>query len=163
MTIYTVMSPPPSGDETGDAERVAFVKEGFCWPALVIPALWLLWHRMWLVLAGYLATVVTLSIIGGLLNGPAGAVPAVVLAFLFALEANGLRRWTLERNGWQFSGIVSGANREECETRFFHQWVAEAAVRAASQPNIALRSTRGETSHGDEAVLGLFPSPEKAR
>lgn len=156
MTIYTVMSPPPSGNEAQDAERISFIKEGFCWPALVIPVLWLAWQRMWLVLGGYVAAVVVFSLIGVLIGGPAGSVLAALLAILFALEANGLRRWTLERNGWHFTGIVSGSNREECETRFFHQWIDDAALRA---PLRAGTSTR----YAEEGVLGLFPSPENAQ
>ena len=156
MTIYTVMSPPPSGNDARDAERVAFIKEGFSWSALFVPVIWLLWHRLWLVLAGYLTAAVVLSIAGGLIGGPAGGVVAVVLAVLFALEANALRRWTLERRGWQFAGIVSGTNREECETRFFHHWVEGLAQHTPK------RLTAG-TQHLDEGVLGLFPAPENTR
>lgn len=61
MTVYTVLEPPPSGDDLRDAERVAFVRDGFSWLALLFPLLWLLWHRMWLVLVLWIAVVVVLQ------------------------------------------------------------------------------------------------------
>src|SRR3972149_6340844 len=49
MTIYTVLSPPAETGSAGpDPDSFVFVKEGFCWPALYITAIWLLWRRMWL-------------------------------------------------------------------------------------------------------------------
>lgn len=156
MTVYTVMSPPPSGDAAQDADRIAFVKEGFCWPALFAAVLWLVWHRLWLGLLGYLAVVVALSLAGEWLGGASGAVLGLVFAVLFALEANGVRRWTLERNGWTLAAIVSGSGRDECETRFFHDWTA-ARARPFSRP------LPFGTSHVEAGVLGLFPSPETSR
>ncbi|AXS38954.1 DUF2628 domain-containing protein [Breoghania sp. L-A4] len=159
MTIHTVMCPPPSGDETRDAERIVFIKEGFCWPALFFSLIWLLWHRMWLVLVGYLAIEAVLLVAGALIGGPAGGVLSALFAVLFALEANALRRWTLERGGWEFAGVVSGANLAECETRFFHHWV-EAGAHRAPQP-LAPETRRAQAPNED--VLGLFPAPENAR
>ncbi len=159
MTIYTVMCPPPSGNQTADAEQVAFVKEGFCWPALFFSAFWLLWHRMWLVLAGYIVIEVLLVIAGALIGGPIGGVLSLLFTVLFALEANGLRRWTLERNGWTLAGVVSGAGLAECETRFFQQWVQAEAHRV---PRPLPAETRRAQAPKDD-VLGLFPAPENAR
>ena len=47
MRAYTVHAPP---DEPAAPERFAFVKDGFSWPALFVPILWILWHRLWLTL-----------------------------------------------------------------------------------------------------------------
>ena len=56
MALYTVFAPPPEPGETApDPVRFVFVKDGFCWPALFIPELWLLFRRMWLVFVLYLA------------------------------------------------------------------------------------------------------------
>ena len=58
MVTYTVHE---RSDETGNitdrADKVLFVKEGFGWVALLFPVLWLLYHRLWLVLAGFIAVV----------------------------------------------------------------------------------------------------------
>ena len=37
MAIYTVMEPPVTNDDLGDAGRVAFVHDGFSWLALILP------------------------------------------------------------------------------------------------------------------------------
>lgn len=55
MAIYTVHAPPVrAGAEEPDPLRFAFVKEGWCWPALFFALPWLLFRRMWLVAIGYL-------------------------------------------------------------------------------------------------------------
>ena len=32
------------------------IKEGFCWPALFFSLFWSIWHRLWLVALGLIAT-----------------------------------------------------------------------------------------------------------
>ena len=54
MVTYTVHERNGgSGTLAERADAIVFVKEGFAWAALVFPILWLLYHRMWLVLAGF--------------------------------------------------------------------------------------------------------------
>jgi hypothetical protein len=168
MTVYTVLEPPPSGDDLRDAERVAFVRDGFSWLALLFPLLWLLWHRMWLVLVLWIAVVVLAEWGATFLGGPVPLVAAAAIAVAMGFEANNLRRWTLERRGWRFAGVVAGADRSECERRFFAGYdLGGASARpAAAPPRPALAvpvvypSARGE---GDAPVLGLFPTAERSR
>ncbi len=49
------MSRPRRRDLALRAEALAFVKEGFSWPALFVPAFWLIYHRMWIELVVFLA------------------------------------------------------------------------------------------------------------
>lgn len=168
MTVYTVLEPPPSGDDLRDAERVAFVRDGFSWLALLFPLLWLLWHRMWLVLVLWIAVVVILQWGASLIGEPAPLITAVVIAAVMGFEANNLRRWTLERRGWRFAGVVAGTDRSECERRFFAGYdlggaparPAAAPPRPASAVPVVYPSARGE---GDAPVLGLFPTAERPR
>src|SRR5262249_13798241 len=54
MRVYTVHQPPLRRDETeSDRARIAFVRDGFSFWAFLLGALWMLWHRLWLVLLGY--------------------------------------------------------------------------------------------------------------
>ena len=54
MPVYTVHEPPMRGlPSVPDAERFAFVRDGFYFWAFLFAPLWMLWHRMWLVLVGY--------------------------------------------------------------------------------------------------------------
>ena len=49
MTVYSVYEPDKEAPDLAvRADRLAFVKEGFSWPALFLPALWLLYQRMWI-------------------------------------------------------------------------------------------------------------------
>jgi hypothetical protein len=169
MAVYTVLEPPPSGDDLRDAERVAFVRDGFSWLAFLFPLLWLLWHRMWLVLVLWIAVVVLVEWGASFLGGPAPLVAALAIAVVVGFEANNLRRWTLERRGWQFAGVVAGTDRSDCERRFFAGRAgglaparpAAAPPRPASAVPTVYPSARPE---GDEAhVLGLFPTAERPR
>ena len=55
MPTFTVHAPPPKiGDSAADPERFVFVRDGFYFWAFVLAPLWLLLHRLWLVLAGYI-------------------------------------------------------------------------------------------------------------
>lgn len=117
MRLYTVhQNPDPlSGND------LVFVKEGFCWPALFFPLLWPLWHRLWLVVLLVIAVSVAVDAVTMELGWPDAMVAIFTLAFawLFAAEANDLRRWTLRRHGWRELAVASGRNLAEAEQRFF--------------------------------------------
>ena len=126
MAVYTVHQPPARhADPLPDAERIVFVRDGFSFWAFLIAPLWMLWHRMWLVLLGYvvvLAAVDTaLSAIGA--SRTAMSVIGLLISLLVGLEASTLRRVSLRRRGFRNIGIVSGADREDAERRFFGSWL----------------------------------------
>ncbi|MGH2342120.1 DUF2628 domain-containing protein [Segnochrobactraceae bacterium EtOH-i3] len=139
MAIYTVMEPPVTNDDLGDAGRVAFVHDGFSWLALILPPLFLVLNGMWLVLAGWLAVATLLPFGAGLVIDGAGMPVAIVIAILFAFEANGLRMRTLARRGYRFAGVVAGPNLDECERRFFARWTLD---RALARGEVPLRPAR---------------------
>src|SRR5579872_3899284 len=108
MTIYTVLGPPPAdGDVAPDPMSLLFIKEGFCWPALFFPEIWLIFRRMWLVLLLDLVVIVAAAAVARK-AGPVVAAVLVLARLLFALEANGLRRWTCYRHGYRLLGVVEG-------------------------------------------------------
>jgi hypothetical protein len=162
MKTFTVHAPPGANTNAlRDAERFVLVKDGFCWPALFVPLLWLLWHRLWLVMLGWLAAVLVLSAGAGFFDAaqPLVLVTAFLFAIWFALEANGLRRWTLKRRGWEQLGLTTGRNITDCERDFFTRWVE----RARPAPEPSLRSAgvpKRRASSGDDPVIGLFPKAD---
>ena len=166
MPLYTVFAPPVKPGETApDPVRFVFVKDGFCWPALFIPELWLLFRRMWLVFVVYLAASLAISIVGTKVGGSLPYVALALMHLLFALEANALRRWKLSGLGYDFVGVAEG-KRAEAELRFFSQWQPPAPPPAASAsappPSQAPAGTPSEPARivaesGD--VIGLFPAP----
>lgn len=173
MHVYSVHAPPElSGAEA--AERMVFVKDGISWPALFVPILWLLWHRMWLPLLGYWVFIVLAAFIDVGLGETAATIVAVLGNILFAVEANNIRRWSLARRGWRAEGESFGRDRAEAEIRFFHGEAAKAErterapPRSASGSVAGRRSTPGRSAvpavrphrDDDEPGLGLFPEPE---
>ena len=164
MQVFTVHEPPGELAAEVRAERTAFVKEGFCWPALFIAAIWLLYRRMWWVFLGYLV----LGILLGLLTSRMPAGPGIALdllfAFWFALEANALRRWSLARKGWRMVGFASGRNRAEAERSFFlrRERAAPPRTEPARAPSLGL-VRRPAPPDRDPAVIGVFPEPERGR
>jgi hypothetical protein len=157
MTIYTVHAPPAGSKGAGDPTRFVFIKEGFCWPALFFPGLWILVRRLWLVLLGFLIVALGLGRLGEALGGP---LPGLILALawlLFAIEANGLRRWTLERNGWRLIGVAEGGRMREAERRFFATWIGSGAKLPAPPAPQPPPPTRPSAEAGQ--VVGLFPVP----
>ncbi|MEI2387923.1 DUF2628 domain-containing protein [Breoghania sp. JC706] len=162
MSAFMVMTPPPSDDAERDATKVVFVKEGFCWPAFFFAVPWLLFRGLWLVLVGYLVLAILVAGAGELIGGVAPFVAGFAFSLLFSLEANGLRRWTLERRGWRMAGVVAGANRDECEIRFFSAWkgpepAAPAAGRFTPPAADGRKAPPARVPTPSDEVIGLFP------
>ncbi len=164
MTLYSIYEP---GDEQSDldarADRVAFVKDGFSWPALFFPALWLIFHRMWIELIVLLIAFAALqwlyvsSVDGRAVLELAG----FALVLLFAFEANDLRGFALARRGYQLIGVAMGEDREMAELSFFRSWLPRQSGPKAPEggkPRPAPGPTRLRPSEGEE-VIGLFPRP----
>lgn len=161
MIHCTVHEPAePAADPVARADAVRMVKEGIAWWALVFPALWLLYHRLWLALIGYLV-LVTVVETALALAGYWQVATWCALAFnvLLAFEANNLRRWTLERKGYVMTGAVSGRDLTECELKYFSDWPAD----EPPMPRPAAAGTQSRTAPAkpsiDQDVIGLFPEP----
>src|SRR5262245_6102276 len=52
---------------------------------------------------------------------------SIAVSILFALEANDLRRYALERRGYRQIGVAVGNSRETAELSFFREWLPEQA------------------------------------
>jgi hypothetical protein len=142
MLTFTVYEPPkPQADRIDRAESLAFVKDGFGFAALLFAPLWLLVHRLWWPLLGYVlasvafeAVKLALPTLGGWMS-----LALVALHLLIGLEASTLRQWSLARRGWHMLGTVSGRNAAECERRFYEAWLP-------TQPVIAQPSSSSSGS-----------------
>lgn len=159
MKVFTVHEPPAPGEGSARFDRFAFVKEGFCWPALFVPFIWVLWHRMWWVLLGWLAVAVATTLLAELVSGAEAAVGvfSVLFTLWFALEANGLRRWSLEQKGWRMVGVAAGRDLVEAEQSFFRrQEPARSAAAPARVPSVRTGPSARGGSVG-EPVIGVFP------
>ncbi len=172
MAIYTVHEPPRlTGETFADADRFVFVRDGFYGWAFLLPPLWMLRHRLWLVLVGYLV------LLGGLLFvlasvGAGVSAKLLVVLFLSVLvgcEGGTLRRFALSRRGYRPVGVVADDELEDAERRFFATW-RESQAAPSARPAPAQRPTGAApaprmpvppTPPG--GVIGLFPQPGAPR
>jgi len=153
MQAYTVHEPPsPPADRVDRAERLVFIRDGYSWSAAIFAPLWLLAHRLWWPLLGYILLIGGLEFAARAWPAGAGQLGLLVAALhlIIGFEANTLRRWDLDRRGWQNLGVVTGRNGEESERRFFDIWLPgkpilstppQSGVMAADVAPGALRST----------------------
>ncbi|HZO45264.1 MAG TPA: DUF2628 domain-containing protein [Xanthobacteraceae bacterium] len=162
MAVYTVHQPPLKKFEAAaDPERFAFVRDGFSFWAFLLGPLWMLRHRMWLVLVGYIVVAVGMQLALQLVGASSGAATfaAFMLALLVGMEAGTLRRFTLGRRRWRNVGTIVGADRDTVERRFFDSWVRGETLApiTPSMPRAATPAHRGASAAPD--VIGLFPQP----
>jgi len=157
MRVYSVHAPP---EEPVAPEKFLFVKDGFSWPALFVPVLWILWHRMWLTLVYFIVFVLVVAWIGRLGGDNLAMTVAILGGILFALEANNIRRLSLQHRGFTEVGGASGRNYDEAETRFFTEWAKapEAVPQRETIPRAAY-SPEAREQGADEPIIGLFPEP----
>jgi hypothetical protein len=169
MSVYTVHEPPSrAGAAAFDVERFAFVRDGFSWWAFLFAPLWMLRHRMWLVLIGYVVIVGAIEVPVKLSGAPslAANLIGILLGLLVGFEASTLRRFTLNRRGWKTLGVVSGDDLEDAERRFFDAWLqwksspSNGPPAPMPGPASAARSWRGPLGSD---VIGLFPEPGAQR
>ncbi len=155
MASYVVMVPPArSGDE------IRFVRDGFALPALILPVLWLLWHRLWIEALLVFAAAILLAAIGEI---GGWTVTTMLLSFLIsiyvAMEGSALRQWALRRRGWRESAVVEAADEDEAMTRYFadDEHVADyEASRPVSRPTHA-----ATVPVAGAPALGLLSYPTK--
>lgn len=163
MTAYAIYEPPEAARDLAEsADQLVFVKEGFSWPALFVPMLWLIYQRMWIEL---MLLVLLLVLVGWIFGtGDSNAmllrIVNIGIVVMFAFEANDLLGAALERRGYRYAGVALGPDRQSAELSFFRSWLpeqdrVEPTPRAAA-PRAPLAASR--PGEGDE-VIGLFPKP----
>ncbi len=165
MAIFTVHAPVNYGtDARTSHDKVVFVRDGFYVWAFLAALIWLIWHRLWLALFAYVAISVAAEIafkwIG--LGVASRLVIMFVVALLMGFEAGTLRRWKLSRGKWRQLAVISAANEEEAERRFFDRWTQPEPRRDVGQTPALHPLPRASLSAQDD-VLGVFPQPGAPR
>ena len=168
MSVFTVHEPPLRAAETlPDPRRFAFVRDGFYFWAFALTPIWILWHRMWLVLLLYIIVAAGADSIVHYAGAGAGGIFSVglLLSFLAGVEASTLRRFTLARRGWKNVGVVAGDGAEAAERRFFDAWAASASDKRAewASPSSAPPPPSTPRVAHTSGIIGLFPEPGAQR
>ena len=136
MRIYTVHHrQEASGSLTGLGEDAILVKEGFSWPAFLVPLIWLVYKRMWIVLAFYIAATAGLTMLAqsAVVAETAVFVGNFAVNLILGLQGNDLYRWTLQRRRYREQAVVLGQNLVTAEQRYFEA-VAEAIGQRRAMP-----------------------------
>ncbi|MEQ1672789.1 MAG: DUF2628 domain-containing protein [Hyphomicrobium sp.] len=145
LLTFTVHEPPDAGaDRIDRASELRFVKDGFSWVTALFPPFGLAMSQLWLPLAAYLvftgAAVAALAALG--VSETSITTAVIALQVFMGFEHSSLQRWSLDNDGWQMLGTVTGKTLDECERRFFESWLP-------GQPMIA---QPGSSSTGAEAI-----------
>ncbi len=176
MPVYTVHAPLASSrGASATPDRFVFVRDGFHFWAFVAGLIWLIWHRLWWALLGYIVLSVAAELALSMLGAGSATRLAVMLLFalLMGFEAASIRRWTLSRRKWRQLDIVVADDEETAERRFFDRWTARrdfsgdpAAVDRGAPPptrNIPGQPFSRPPSGSREEIIGLFPQPGASR
>ena len=164
MRVYTVHEPRKlTGDPARDAERFAFVRDGFHFWAFVLAPLWMLWRRLWLVFVLYVVVIAALEFGLWWIGAPPAAQFAVgaLVSLLVGFEAGTLQRWSLTRRKWSNLSVVVGRNRADAERRFFDAWVPRGEAPQPINPPAGVPAPALRTPVPSTEVIGLFPEPER--
>ncbi|HKJ63481.1 MAG TPA: DUF2628 domain-containing protein [Hyphomicrobiales bacterium] len=163
MQTYTVYEKRVASDDMDErATDLVFVREGFTFLALIVPALWFLFHGLWRGLLLYLflsiGLVAALTELG--VSDQIIGFGGFVINLIFAFEARDIQRAALERRGYLLRAVVSGRSLAECEQRFIAEWLPAAK---RERERLAAASATGKA--GGEGVpptsvpvIGMFPS-----
>jgi hypothetical protein len=176
MPVYTVHAPSPNGTDLRATDKFVFVRDGFHLWAMVFGPIWLLWHRLWLALFGWVLLFVAAQAVLQELGLGRGSMVLVdiVAALLMGLEAASLRRWTLSRGNWRQLDVVVADDQDTAEHRFFERWSQKQrgivndqwAVDRGSPP--PTRDVPGQPFSTPPplpsgGIIGLFPEPGGSR
>ncbi len=131
MSSYVVML-PPRGSPEQRLEQALSIRDGFSWPGLLVPPLWLAWHRLWLeAILAFLAVAAFSGLAEAWGTGPAGALPGLLVSLYVGLEGQAMRIAALRRRGWQDAGVVEADRSETADLRYLIDAAARLPAEAA--------------------------------
>ncbi|RUX09648.1 MULTISPECIES: DUF2628 domain-containing protein [unclassified Mesorhizobium] len=152
MTAYVVMEPPGRSEKV---DMTTLVRDGFTWLGLLVPPLWLAWHRLWVEAALAFVIMGVLSMLGQKLGlGVAGSLLSLLVSLYVGLEGQGLRIAAMRRRGWHEWGVVEAGRLGDADMRYALEVeglsdeaapapriVPDAALARPAQPGMALGLT----------------------
>ena len=161
MASHVVML-PPAGSPQSRAEQAVLVRDGFSWPAFLVPPLWLLWHRLWA------EAIVALLILGAFTGlgeamgaGAAGSLAGLLVSLYVGLEGQAMRIAGLMRRGFRQWGVVEAANADEAYMRYACEEAAGGGAAGPAEPEPALAivpaGAAGQRPVRPASTFGLVP------
>ena len=132
------------------------LKDGKSLFALIVPLIWLIWHRLWLPLMAYLVALIGI----GLLIVAKQSLYLVLLSSLPAvylfLEGSELIRASLERKGWRYTGVIEATGNEQAEIKAIamNEW---SRLEDLPQQNLKPALAKSGSSEYAKTPIGIFP------
>lgn len=174
-TVHHAEDDPQSIVELAD--DAVFVKDGFSWPAFLMPLIWLPYRGMWLAFAGYLSVVgaILLLVSRVEIDGLSVFALGVAVNLLMGFEGNDLLRWKLSREGLRTIAVVQARSLSSAERRFFQGMIeATGSPAGGVELHIETKPARSpvaaqvkagtvwadQAGDDEEGIVGLFPRPE---
>ncbi|WP_421927920.1 DUF2628 domain-containing protein [Neoaquamicrobium sediminum] len=114
MASFVVMEPPGRAAE----ERAVIVRDGFHILAFLLPAIWLLVHRLWLETLAVVLAGLVIGLLGAWCGSGTASLASLMLALFVGLEGSALRVAALRRRGWREWGVVEAGDAREAEIRY---------------------------------------------
>lgn len=126
MASYLILTPPGAPNRSAVSDRYCdetrFIRDGFSWKAFVFPALWMLYHRLWLHAA---AAILLQGLAVELIRQPgffaAGAAILLAVHVLAALEGRHALSQRLIDRGWTMENLVSAHDLATAEQIHFSE------------------------------------------
>lgn len=163
MSLYTVQAPVGLLGKP-EFERAIFLRDGFSWGAFFLGTIWLLWQRLWLVAALWLAAETLLASLA-LTHLSFGSFffIALFMRILLGLEGNGLLRRKLARRHYRLVDVVNAAALAPAERLFFSRLAAPVEAASATKDAPPPPPPPPPVPMQNAEVLGVFPEPEMKR
>lgn len=174
MAVYTVHGLRPDIYTARPGDRVVFIRDGFYFWAFAAGLIWLVWHRLWLALLGYIVVLIAVTFalaLAGVFSG-ARLTVMLVISLLVGFEAASLWRWTLSRGKWRQLDIIVADDQEAAERRFFDHWTEQRPSGGAPDDRGAPPPVRdyaglsrpvAPAASPAHDIIGLFPQPGAPR
>lgn len=128
MAIYSVYLPPEARNDASvpsmsdkDIDRVVFLPDGKALLALIAPAIWLIWQRLWMVLAFYVLAMSVLAALVEFGNPQLASFLSVLPGLFLFLEGREMVHRRYERQGWRFDGVIEAGDEKTAELRYFSE------------------------------------------
>lgn len=159
--------PQPAADRVERAETLAFVKDGFVRPVVLLPPVWLAVRGVWLGVLAYAVAASAIVLLSWLWLLPSivTALAFLALHLIFATEADEMLRAHLAARGWTTVGHVTGTGRLDCERRFYDNWLASAPVTTVTLPSgrpiAATAATPQNSAKSGRGIIGNLLAPLK--
>ena len=151
MASYLILTPPAGPDRNHD--RTRFVRDGFSLAAFVFPALWMLFHRLWLhAAAALLLQAAAIELMRRPGYFAAGFAILLAVRLLAALEGRHAFYQDLIASGWRMTALVSADSLAAAEEMYFSDMApkADEDIHANNWdvPSYPNNSSRGGPSFG---------------